>query len=214
MEEWKDIAGYEGLYQVSNLGRVKSLDRCVQRGNGIMKKQGRIMNQTRLIRKPEQGKAIYHTVLLSDSGMHKRYLVHRLVATAFISNPLQKDQVNHIDGNGENNNVSNLEWCDGKENMRHAWETGILNSENVTKPFIERAKRRHGKNSPAWGGYIEVIDKSGNVVTVCETLMKTQAWIRNNTDYKNATYTGVSKVCLGEQKQAYGFNYRRIKNEN
>lgn len=209
MEEWKDIAGYEGLYQVSNLGRVKSLDRCVRRGNRTMKKQGRIMNQTRLIRKPEQGKAIYHTVLLSDSGMHKRYLVHRLVATAFISNPLQKDQVNHIDGNGENNNVSNLEWCDGKENMRHAWDTGILNSGNVTKPFIERSKRRRGKNSPTWGGYIEVIDKDGKTVTVCETLLETQTWVRNNTKFKKARLSHIGEVCQGKYKQAYGFKFRR-----
>lgn len=98
-EVWKDIEGYEGLYQVSNLGRIRSL------GYGNTK-----------IMKPVPTSQRYRQVGLYKDGKRKFYLVHRLVAMAFLDNPKKLSTVNHIDGNRSNNVVSNLEWCTIAEN--------------------------------------------------------------------------------------------------
>lgn len=115
MEIWKDIAGYEGLYQVSNLGRVKSLERDTKRARP-QHIQERILKQ-------RNGE--YLMVYLADAGKYEARLVHRLVAQAFISNPDNKPIVNHIDGNKYNNRADNLEWCTHKENVIHAFVTGL-----------------------------------------------------------------------------------------
>ena len=97
-EEWRDIGGYEGLYQVSNLGRVRSL-----RDKNNKKRE--------LILKPKIMRNGYLKVDLCKNGKQKTFTVHRLVATVFISNPKNFPVVNHKDENKLNNNVSNLEWC-------------------------------------------------------------------------------------------------------
>ena len=109
-EIWKDIKGYEGLYQVSNLGRVKRL-RFINKNTNIEKE--RIKSQK--IRKDG-----YLEVALYKNGKGKSIQVHRIVAKTFIPNIENKAQVNHIDGNKKNNNVSNLEWVLGSENMIHS----------------------------------------------------------------------------------------------
>mgnify|MGYP004477016409 CR=1 FL=1 len=106
MEEiWKDIEGFEGLYQVSNLGRVKSLN---YRRTGKEK-----------VVKGWYDKNFYRHVTLRVNGKDKQFLVHRLVAETFIPNPQNKPFVNHIDEKSSNNNAENLEWCTHKENMNH-----------------------------------------------------------------------------------------------
>lgn len=112
-EEWKDVVGYEGYYQVSNYGRVKSIQRSVWNGKGYFINNGKILKQAK-------NKKGYPIVYLSKNAKQKTITVHRLVALAFISNPQNKPQVNHIDGNKKNNNVSNLEWCSNQENQLHA----------------------------------------------------------------------------------------------
>ncbi len=120
MEEiWKDINEYEGLYQVSNFGRVKSLTReCKHPLGGTRKVNERIM-------KPEKGKWGYLRVHLNKNGKGERHLIHRLVVRAFIPNPGNKPEVNHINGNKQNNHVDNLEWCTSKENIQHAIRLGL-----------------------------------------------------------------------------------------
>ena len=130
MEVWKDVVGYEGLYQVSNLGNVKSFDmeyEIIRNGTRIrMTRKGRVL-------KPLIRKHGYLGVQLHGKGGNKRgfrtFSIHRLVAEAFISNPKQCGEVNHIDEDKQNNRVENLEWVTHKENM---------NTEPLKKRFIER----------------------------------------------------------------------------
>lgn len=115
MEIWKDIPGYEGLYQVSNLGNIKSLDRYVF---GIYKDRfirGKIKKLT-------INKKGYLKITLFKNGKGNTREVHRIIAEAFIPNIENKSQVNHIDGNKQNNNVENLEWVTPRENNIHSIE--------------------------------------------------------------------------------------------
>ena len=113
-EVWKDIKGYEGLYQVSDIGRVKSFDRMV------IDKIGRKYNKKGRILKPKTGPNGYLRVALCDDcGKPKGFYVHRLVCEAFHENPESKPCVNHIDENKTNNVASNLEWCTYKENINY-----------------------------------------------------------------------------------------------
>ena len=139
-EIWKDIIGYENLYQVSNLGNVKSL--CFGARNK------RKSNITRLL-KTNSNNFGYLKVELYKDGKSKIKYVHRLVAEAFIPNPDQKPQVNHIDGNKANNTLSNLEWVTSSENLSHACKTGLRispmhgkfgNLNHLSKRILQLAK--------------------------------------------------------------------------
>ena len=109
-EIWKDIKGFEGLYQVSNLGEVKSLN---YRGHG----------KEKLLKQSHTNG--YPVVVLYINGDKFQKYIHRLVAETFIPNPNNLPQVNHIDGVKMNNNVSNLEWCSVAHNLVHAIDTGL-----------------------------------------------------------------------------------------
>lgn len=113
-EIWKDIVGYEGLYQVSNLGRVKSLDRYVGHNKG-----GKRLYKGSIIKQGlcKQG---YYIVQLCKNNKAKTKRVNRLVAQAFLDNPNNLPQVNHIDKNKYNNKVENLEWITSKDNTRYS----------------------------------------------------------------------------------------------
>ena len=108
MEEWKSIPGYEGLYEVSSYGRVKSLERYKSNNGGIQLIKEKIL-------KPHNTKKGYLTVQFSN----KIFKVHRLVAEAFIPNPDNLPMVNHKDEDKTNNNVDNLEWCTAKYNSNY-----------------------------------------------------------------------------------------------
>jgi len=119
-ETWKDIKGYEGSYQVSNLGRVRSLDRMVKhKKEGLRKQKGLTLKN----RKDYGG---YYKVLLCKNGQVNNQKISRLVAQAFISNPRNKTQVNHKNGIKTDNKISNLEWCTRSENSKHAYKTGLI----------------------------------------------------------------------------------------
>ena len=111
-EKWKEIEGYEGKYAVSTCGRVFSLTRVrynIPRGKVY---KGRMLSQNKM-------KSGYLCVALLSDGAQKLIKVHRLVAQAFIPNPFNKPQVDHIDGNPKNNNVCNLRWATAKENVNN-----------------------------------------------------------------------------------------------
>ena len=110
-EIWRDIKGFEGHYQISNYGRVKSF------------KTGEVK-----ILKPHVDKDGYLQICFCDNGKHKWFKIHCLVAMAFIPNPENKETVNHIDGCKMNNFVGNLEWNSSRENTRHAVNTGLMKS--------------------------------------------------------------------------------------
>ena len=118
-EIWKDIKGYECLYQVSNFGRVKSIERYVNTHGGSK----RIVPEK--IMKQVIDNTGYYTVSLWKNNTHIRPHVHRLVIETFIPNLYKKSQVNHKDGNKLNNNVDNLEWCTPQENGIHAYDNGL-----------------------------------------------------------------------------------------
>lgn len=117
-ELWVDVTGYEGYYQVSSLGRIRSLPRIVGGGNGPRRYPGRMM-------KPDCY-GPYDMVELSRNGISRLYTVHRLIAIAFVPNPYEKPEVNHKDGNKRNNAINNLEWATDKENSQHAALNGLL----------------------------------------------------------------------------------------
>lgn len=131
-EIWKDVKNYEGLYQVSNFGKIKSLPR---RGT---------QTNTEKILKVNYTYNGYERVSLNKNNKNKRYLVHRLVAETFIPNPNNYPQVNHKDKNKINNNVSNLEWCTPSYNINYGKRNNNLNKEvwqyDLQGKFIKKWK--------------------------------------------------------------------------
>lgn len=127
---YKDIIGYEGLYQVSNCGYIKSLSRIAK-----SKSSNHWYTKNERILKHEITKCGYARVQLLKDGIIARHLVHRLVAKAFIPNPDNKPEINHIDGNKLNNNFKNLEWSTISENRIHAIITGLRNPK-LAKSYI------------------------------------------------------------------------------
>ena len=114
-EIWRDVVGYEGIYQVSNMGRMKSIIwRCARLINPCLHTGG------------------YLILGLYKDGKRRNHYLHVLVAQAFIPNPDNKLQINHIDGDKTNNHVENLEWTTRKENIQHSWKIGLRISRKGT----------------------------------------------------------------------------------
>lgn len=120
-EIWKDILGYESLYQVSSYGNTRSLDRTFIRNNN---KNSKIKHKGRILKQRINNKGYYCINLTKDNKL-KTYTVHRLVIKAFVINQHNKKFTNHKDGNKLNNFVENLEWVTPKENTQHAYDTGL-----------------------------------------------------------------------------------------
>jgi len=114
-EIWKQVVGFEGFYEVSNFGNVRSVDRYVKHPRGsMMLRKGKPMKQSK-------NKHGYMDIRLGKNGIEKAYLVHRLVAMAFIENNENKPQVNHKDGVKDNNKLENIEWATRSENRYHSY---------------------------------------------------------------------------------------------
>ena len=177
-EEWKSIKGYEGLYQISNHGEIYSL------------------RQHKMLKQSLNNKGYFRVALYDEGGNEKWWFAHRLVAEAFIPHTEDKDTVNHLDFNPQNNSVDNLEWTDRNGNMRYSAEAGRFNkTEEWKKQQTARARKDQGKSvlgrNIASGEYI-----------VFECL--------NDTAKHGFTTSSVSQVCNGIRNSHKGYTFRFI----
>ena len=125
IEEWRTIEGYEGLYEVSNLGRVRSVDRYVIDSLGHRRfYKGKVLF-------PVKNNLGYLLVSICCNGKHKMFLVHRLVAQAFLLNPENLTEVNHKDEDKTNNNVENMEWCNRSYNINYGTRNTRAKDTNI-----------------------------------------------------------------------------------
>lgn len=159
-EIWKDIEGYEGIYQISNFGDVKSLNYSRTKKEHTLKQQ--------------IDKYGYKRVLLYKNNKSKHYLIHRLVAQAFIPNPDNLPQINHKDENRQNNVFNNLEWCDCKYNNNYG-----NRNQKIQKSLSKEIKQldKNGKLIKIWENSI-IASKhlnihSGNIRSCCRHELKT-----------------------------------------
>lgn len=171
MEEiWKDVVGFEGLYQVSNFGNVKSLN---YRRHGFPKNlTPKVNNSGRL------------WVELANCGNKKQFLVHRLVANAFIPNPNGFKEINHKDENPRNNNAENLEWCSRKYNVSYYYKRHPHGSDNRVGSLKELKINQISKDGiilNRWNNSREIYIKTGM-----------SDW-------------SISECCRGNRKTAYGY---------
>lgn len=179
-EIWKDIKDYEGLYQVSNLGKVRSLDHI--RKNEKYENQ-KCLTKGRMLKPAIQKESGYAFVVLSKNGKTKGFRVHRLVAETFIQNPYNYRCVNHKDENKQNNNVNNLEFCSHKYNNNYG-----------TKP-----KRISKANSKSVIQY----DKEYNFIKIWESITEAEKYLK-----KKRAGVNISACCKLKHKTAYGYIWR------
>lgn len=136
-EQWKDIKGYEGIYQVSNMGYVRNI-------------------KSKKDLKAWHNHKGYMKVALSKNGEKHEKFVHRLVAENFIDNPNNLPQVNHINGNKDHNYIENLEWCTCKENIKHCYEHNLVNAER-------RANSRRDNHNVVYKGETMSLSKFSRI---------------------------------------------------
>jgi hypothetical protein len=186
-EVWLPIKGYENLYKISSLGKVKSLDHKIIQKNFYKEVEHPYKGKILAIRMPKNK---YPYVHLSKNGKITTKKIHRLVAENFILNPLNKKEVNHIDGNKLNNKVNNLEWCTSSENKKHAFSTGLRLNE-------------FGEKSHNFKGKIQVLDKENNIIKILCGDREIKAF--------GLTSCGVHAVLTGRYKTHRSYYFRRIK---
>lgn len=186
-EIWKDIKGYEGLYQVSNIGRVRSLDTLINNHRGVYIKRKRV----KAISDATGG---YKSVCLCKNGTHKTCLVHILVAKAFIPNPFNKRTVNHKDCNKSNNCVSNLEWATDSENIKHAYMHGLKKS---PKAQLGKFGFRSSKGIPV----VQIDKRTNRIIFIYGSAKDAQR-------HTGVNYTDILYCTQGKLKTAGGFIWR------
>lgn len=187
MEEiWKDIKEYEDLYQVSNLGRVKSI---LFRNNKAFIKKEKILTPT------DNGKG-YLIVGLCKNGLRKKQYVHRLVAQAFLDNKENYKEVNHKDCNTQNNSVDNLEWCTRSYNVKHSYVFG---------------KHIPPRNLKGKFGYDHPISKEISQYDLNNNYIQTYGSASQASKLTGICYESIKKVARNKQHTAGGFVWKYTK---
>lgn len=182
-EIWKDIKGYEGLYQVSSFGRVKSLERFIDFKNKYG--GGHMVHKPERLLKPKINKDGYLVVGLSKNGNIKYMLVSRLVAKTFLPNPRKLPEVNHKDEDKQNNRINNLEWCTRAYNNTY----GILSKEGRRQSTKYRMKKIFQ-------------------CTLDGKLLKIYNGIRIAEEETGIKNQSICRCCKGKQNTAGGFIWR------
>ena len=217
-EIWKDIEGYEGYYQVSNLGRVRSLDRMIGWRFGVKQfKKGTLL-------KPKKTRG-YDCVGLSINRHSSYKRIHRLVAIAFIPNPDNLPQINHKDNNPHNNKADNLEWCDAKYNCNygdHNKKLSEAGKRRFQKPeeyrkLIEMVRRQN--NDPIWKAHqraAQLNNSNSKPVLMLSLDGEIQAEFPSQSEAARQTgilAQNIGQCCLGRQLTA-GKHKWRYKDDN
>ena len=197
MEQWKDIEGYEGIYQISSHGRVKSLPRHIKSGPVEFTSKEKIL-------KPIKSNQGYLSYILCNNGERRQLRAHRLVAQAFIPNPQNKPEVNHIDGNKQNNNVINLEWVTRSENQQHAWDNGL-------KPRLVGEKNGFYKKHHSEEAKLKLSKQHSKPVINIDT-GEVYASISEASSKTGINLTSISNCCRGKQIKAGGYRWEYKKN--
>ena len=204
-EIWKDIKGYEGLYQVSNLGRVKSLERYDSYNRKVDEK---------ILKTKENLGYIY--VNLHKNGIQKGYKVHRLVAEAFIPNPNNKPCVDHINTIKDDNRADNLRWVTYKENMNNPATKEKCSEINKGKTLSEEHKNKlsealKGENNPMYGKLGAEHNSSKSVVqlTLDGELIKIWGGMREAEREEGFNHSRISECCrqLRDKYKGYKWMY-------
>ena len=188
-EIWKDIKNYESCYQVSNLGKVRSLTRKVNTYNGVRITKGQLL-------KPLKTNRNYLRVCLKKNQKNKYVSIHRLVAEAFIPNPNNYPIINHIDGNTSNNKASNLEWCTQKHNIKYAYMFGKA---KATKGCFKK-------------GYIPHNRRKINQYSLDGILLNTFNSVKEAGLFVNTVPSNINNCLSGKTKKAKGFIWKYVNN--
>lgn len=174
IETWKDVVGYEGYYQISNLGTLKSLNRIVKHKKGTLSVRERIIS-------PYISTFGYPSVRMTKGNITKNFKIHRLIAEMFIPNPENKPQVNHINGVKTDNRIENLEWVTHSENLNHALEkslrimpsgTNVYNSK-LTEVIVLTARKRYSSEKIS---YQKLANEYGVSKSVMMLAVKGKNW--------------------------------------
>lgn len=199
MEEWRDIEGYEGLYQISSDGRVKSLKRIARNNHTVNSK----------IRKPKIDKDGYCCVSLWIDGVSKEHFIHRLVAQAFVPNPENKPCIDHINTDRTDNRAENLRWCTHKENTNNpiSREKFLQNRYRVEgerrisiyKPTKEAVAKMAEKHKKPVGMY-----KDGNLIKRFDSAADAER------EDNNLKFMSISAACNGRLKTYRGYEWKFI----
>lgn len=145
-EEWKAVVGFEGFYEVSQMGNVRSLQRQIETSRGV-----RTLNARRMT--PFANDKGYWKVAITKHGTEHWKCIHKLVAEAFLQNPLMLPEVDHIDGDKNNNGFSNLRWSSRLDNIRSAWNLGLypsgaeINSAKLSEQQVREIRQLYSDHS-------------------------------------------------------------------
>ena len=172
-ESWRDVVGYEGYYQISDFGNVRSLGRRVRNGSGTRRVRARVVRQG----KHKQG---YRVVALQRGNRSRSFLVHRLVAAAFLPSIPTGSEINHKDGDKCNNTLSNLEIATRQENIDHAVRTGLIDNKGEknarAKITAERVQEIRTLHAAGGVGYKAISKRFGLPWGTIRNVVKRRTW--------------------------------------